>query len=193
MARTTGCVLILDEFYSHFTFDRLTGWPADSVSAARHVRDVNADPVLLLDGLTKNFRYPGWRLGWIVGPEAMIETIGRVASAIDGGPPTPVQRAALQILAPSRADRELAAMAAAFARKRTLMRGAAAEDGAEAFRRRRGHVLLLGLDRRPPRALQRRRALFSGRRSPAASSSCRVATSTSIRAVSGAMRRISPG
>ena len=31
------------------------------VSAARYVEDVDADPVVLFDGLTKNWRYPGWR------------------------------------------------------------------------------------------------------------------------------------
>lgn len=31
------------------------------VSAARYVDDVDADPVVLFDGLTKNWRYPGWR------------------------------------------------------------------------------------------------------------------------------------
>ena len=48
--------------------------------------DVEQDPVIVFDGLTKSFRYPGWRVGWAVGPSAMIETMARTASAIDGGP-----------------------------------------------------------------------------------------------------------
>jgi aspartate/methionine/tyrosine aminotransferase len=39
-------------------------------SAARYVEDVDRDPVVLFDGLTKNWRYPGWRITWTVGPKA---------------------------------------------------------------------------------------------------------------------------
>jgi aspartate/methionine/tyrosine aminotransferase len=51
----------------------------------------------------------------------MIAAIGRAASAIDGGASMPIQRAALEVLAPERADRETAAVRAAFAEKRNLM------------------------------------------------------------------------
>ena len=40
----------------------------------------------LVDGLTKNHRYPGWRLSWTVGPRHCIDMINRAASALDGGP-----------------------------------------------------------------------------------------------------------
>ncbi len=120
-SRTHDCTLILDEFYSHFTYST-DGDPADGpVSAARHVGDVNRDPVLLVDGLTKCFRYPGWRVGWVVGPEEMIAHLGRAASALDGGPPQPLQRAACDLLEPARADQETTALRAAFARKRRIM------------------------------------------------------------------------
>jgi hypothetical protein len=90
---------------------------------------VDRDPVLVVDGLTKSFRYPGWRLGWAVGPPDLVEALGRAASAIDGGPSRAVQRAALAVLEPERADRETAAVRRAFARKRNLMSAALAELG----------------------------------------------------------------
>lgn len=121
IARSTGCALLLDEFYSHFIYGA-DGTPGDGpVSAAEFVDDVDRDPVILVDGLTKNYRYPGWRVGWIVGPADVIEQVSRAASAIDGGPPAPVQRAALQVLDPARADQETAALRRVFARKRNLM------------------------------------------------------------------------
>ena len=57
--------MIFDEFYSHYV------WNGDGshVSAAGFVQDVDKDPVILLDGLTKNWRYPGWRVSWILAPE----------------------------------------------------------------------------------------------------------------------------
>jgi hypothetical protein len=120
IARDRSCTLILDEFYSHFVYDGDQAG-AGPVSAAEFVEDVDRDPVLLIDGLTKSFRYPGWRLGWAVGPPEAIEMINRAASAIDGGPSTAVQRAALQVLEPRRADQETRAVRAVFARKRNLM------------------------------------------------------------------------
>jgi hypothetical protein len=120
LARETGCTLLLDEFYSHFIYDGEAPG-AGPISGAEFVGNVERDPVLLIDGLTKSFRYPGWRVGWAVGPQAMIETLGRAASAIDGGPGQPIQRAAVEVLQPARADQETAALRNVFARKRKLM------------------------------------------------------------------------
>jgi aspartate/methionine/tyrosine aminotransferase len=110
-------LLILDEFYSHFVWDGSNA----PVSGASHVEDVNRDRVLLIDGLTKNYRYPGWRCGWIAGPKDIIETITNSGSFLDGGPPRPIQRAAMQVLEPARADQETTALRQVFAKKRQLM------------------------------------------------------------------------
>jgi aspartate/methionine/tyrosine aminotransferase len=45
----------------------------------------------------------------------------RAASAIDGGPSVPMQRAAALVLEPTRADQETAALRRVFSRKRNLM------------------------------------------------------------------------
>jgi aspartate/methionine/tyrosine aminotransferase len=120
-ARERDCTLLLDEFYSHFIYEE-SGDPGDApVSAAAYVDNVDTDPVLIVDGLTKNYRYPGWRLGWAVGPPHTIEMINRAASAIDGGPSTAVQRAALDVLQPDRADQETDALRSVFSVKRNLM------------------------------------------------------------------------
>jgi len=132
-ARSRNCTLLLDEFYSHFIYakNRRGEWGpgAGPVSAAAHVEDVERDPVLLFDGLTKNHRYPGWRVGWMVGPSAMVETIERVASALDGGPSRIAQRAALLALQPATADQETAAVRTVFAQKRNLMVAALKDMG----------------------------------------------------------------
>ena len=59
----------------------------------------------------------------------MIDTLGRAASAIDGGPGQPIQRAALEVLEPERADGESKALRQVFARKRNLMTKRLAEMG----------------------------------------------------------------
>lgn len=116
-ARANGCALVLDEFYSHFVY----GDGAGPVSAAALIEDVNAEPVLLIDGLTKCYRYPGWRVGWAVGPTQWIDKLSRAASAIDGGPGKPIQRAAIEVLKADRADQETNALRAGFSAKRDVM------------------------------------------------------------------------
>ena len=121
IARERHVTLILDEFYSHFHYTARGRPAAGPVSGAEFVVDPERDPVLLVDGLTKSFRYPGWRVGWVLGPTPMMESIARTASAIDGGPSRIAQRAAIQALEPARADQETRALRVEFARKRNEM------------------------------------------------------------------------
>jgi hypothetical protein len=39
--------------------------------------DVNEDPVVIIDGLTKNFRLPGWRTCWVIGPKNLISALSQ--------------------------------------------------------------------------------------------------------------------
>jgi len=128
IAREESLTLFSDEFYSHFVYapgpesaggDTVPG--PGPISAAAYVEDVERDPVILFDGLTKNHRYPGWRVGWAVGPSAMIESMARTASSIDGGPSRLAQRAALAALEPQRAEQETHALRECFNAKRNLM------------------------------------------------------------------------
>jgi len=118
-ARDLDCTLILDEFYSHYIYDDLIDGPA--LSAAAHVEDVDRDPVVILDGLTKNWRYPGLRLSWTVGPRSVIERITSAGSFLDGGAPHPIQLAAVPLLDPDVANREARAIQAHFGEKRRMM------------------------------------------------------------------------
>lgn len=113
------CTLILDEFYSHYVYG--VGGPAPMESAARYVEDVDADPVVILDGLTKNWRYPGWRVTWTVGPKEVIDAVASAGSFLDGGGSKPMQRAAIPLLDLEAARQETAAIQATFSRKRALM------------------------------------------------------------------------
>lgn len=120
LARSRRLTLLLDEFYSHFVYDG-EGPAAAPVSAAAFVEDVEQDPVVIVDGLTKSFRYPGWRVGWALGPRPMVDALSRAASAMDGGPSQPIQRAAAAVLERERAEAETQALRRVFSRKRNLM------------------------------------------------------------------------
>ena len=121
VARRYDVSLLLDEFYSHFIYTP-DGKPGSGpVSAAPYIEDVNREPVILFDGLTKSYRYPGWRVGWALGPPEIVESLARTASALDGGPSRIAQRAAIEALEPARADQETTALRNVFSRKRNTM------------------------------------------------------------------------
>jgi aspartate/methionine/tyrosine aminotransferase len=154
VGRRANCWLLADEFYSHFVYDA-NGAPGKApVSAAAFVEDVDADPVIIVDGLTKNFRYPGLRIGWAVGPSSVIGRVARAASAIDGGPPVALQRAAVQVLAPDVADQETNALRSAFARKRNLMLSCLRDLGVRFENESLGTFYLWGNVRGLPAGLQ---------------------------------------
>ncbi len=119
IGRRRGCAMLMDEYYSHYVYK--DGFDDGPVSSAAYVEDVNRDPVIIFDGLTKCFRYPGWRCGWVVAPKDMIRTLTASGSFLDGGPSRPIQRAAIEVLEPSRADRETNAVRKAFRAKRDVM------------------------------------------------------------------------
>jgi len=118
LARDCQCSLILDEFYSHYVYTWPAGEQAKMVSAAACVEDVDRDPVIIVDGLTKNWRYPGWRISWTLGPKAVIETLASAGSFLDGGANHPFQNAALPLLDPEHAARETLAIQRHFGKKR---------------------------------------------------------------------------
>ncbi|MCA9972039.1 MAG: pyridoxal phosphate-dependent aminotransferase [Anaerolineales bacterium] len=121
MAREYRCSLILDEFYSHYVYTGAPDGPPKLVSAAAYVEDVDRDPVIVVDGLTKNWRYPGWRISWTVGPKQVINAIASAGSFLDGGANNPFQREVLTMLEPGHVMAETAATQSHFREKRDYM------------------------------------------------------------------------
>ena len=120
VARDLDCTLLLDEFYSHYVYTGAPGrLPVES--AASYVEDVDEDPVVIFDGLTKNWRYPGWRVTWTVGPRSVVEAVASAGSFLDGGGSRPLQRAAIPLLAEEAVAAETMAIHAVFGEKRAVM------------------------------------------------------------------------
>lgn len=119
--RELDCALLVDEFYSQYVWGKLPGKAIRAVSAAEWVEHVDEDPVLIFDGLTKNWRYPGWRITWMVGPKSTIDAAASAGSFLDGGASHPLQRAAVDIVNEDHVRRENKALHQVFAAKRTTM------------------------------------------------------------------------
>ncbi len=118
MAREYRCALILDEFYSHYIYGEDADKDPRLVSAAAYVEDVDTDPVIIIDGLTKNWRYPGWRISWTLGPKDVINAIASAGSFLDGGANHPFQRDVIALLDRERVMKEARAIQRHFGEKR---------------------------------------------------------------------------
>ncbi|MFT3915668.1 MAG: pyridoxal phosphate-dependent aminotransferase [Anaeromyxobacteraceae bacterium] len=120
LSRELDCALLVDEFYSHYVWTAPPGrLPIES--AARYVEDVDKDPVVIFDGFTKNWRYPGWRLTWTIGPRSVIEAVASAGSFLDGGGSKPIQRAAIPLLTDEAVKAETEAIHRTFGEKRRRM------------------------------------------------------------------------
>ncbi|KAJ3062396.1 hypothetical protein HDU98_001738 [Podochytrium sp. JEL0797] len=120
VARTTRTTLVLDEFYSSYIYTH----PEElgtTISSARYVDDVNSDPIVIIDGLTKNFRLPGWRICWILGPKEYISSMASSGSFLEGGANHPLQQAAIPLLEPERAHADAVALQKHFTLKRNYV------------------------------------------------------------------------
>ncbi|KAF8136533.1 pyridoxal phosphate-dependent transferase [Boletus edulis] len=113
-----GTTLILDEFYSWYIYPDHERDFGKSVSSAEYVDDVNTDPIVIIDGLTKNWRLPGWRVCWVMGPKNLITALSQSGSFLDGGANHPMQLAAIPLLEPSYVAQEKIALQKHFKAKR---------------------------------------------------------------------------
>jgi len=88
-----GGTLLVDEIYQGLTFD------VAPVSAA-----ALAPQAFVVNSFSKYFGMTGWRLGWLVAPEAAIEPLTRLAQNVFLAAPTPSQHAALAAFTPECRD-----------------------------------------------------------------------------------------
>ncbi|KAF2675473.1 class I/II aminotransferas-like protein [Microthyrium microscopicum] len=111
--------LIMDEFYGGYNYT--SDCDGGVISAATNIEDVNEDDILIIDGLTKRFRLPGWRVCWIVGPKEYIKAIGSCGSYLDGGTNVAMQEAAVPMLEPNLVKDEMVALQKHFKMKRDFV------------------------------------------------------------------------
>jgi arginine:pyruvate transaminase len=103
--------LVVDEVYSQLVFD------------GEHINPASfegmADRTIIINSLSKSHAMTGWRLGWIIGPEAFIEHAGNLALCMLYGSPTFVQDAAK--IAIEQPIAEVAEMRAAYLKRRDAL------------------------------------------------------------------------
>jgi len=117
-ARDLDCTMIMDEFYSSYSYVTPAGMP---VSSAKYIEDVNDDPIVIVDGVTKNWRYPGWRIAWVVAPKIVIKSLSSSGSFLDGGANKPFQQEISRFLTVDNIKKETSALQKTFRAKRRVL------------------------------------------------------------------------
>jgi aspartate aminotransferase len=84
-------VLLSDEIYEHMVYD------AEHVSPVQVYPEL-AERMLVASGASKSYAMTGWRIGYGLGPEPLVEAMTSLQSHMTGNPNSVAQRAALQAL-----------------------------------------------------------------------------------------------
>jgi aspartate aminotransferase len=82
-----GLVAIVDEIYARISYVPVGHW-------LRAAPDL-ADQSLIVDGVSKAYAMTGWRLGWLVGPQPIVQAAAAIQSHLTSHPSSITQRAAL--------------------------------------------------------------------------------------------------
>lgn len=90
--RARNLVIISDEVYAHLTYDGHHHTSIASLPGAR-------DHVLTLASFSKSHAVTGWRLGYLYGPEDLVERVTLVHDAIYACAPRPLQHAMAEVIA----------------------------------------------------------------------------------------------
>jgi len=103
---------ITDEIYEHILYD---GFSHVSIATLPGM----AERTVTISGLSKTYSVTGWRIGYVIAPEAISEAVRRVHDFLTVGAPAPLQMAAVTAL---RIDRGYYTnLAAQYAQKRDLL------------------------------------------------------------------------
>ncbi len=113
--REAGAVAVTDEIYEYILFD-----------GRRHVSMASlpgmAEHTVTLSGFSKTYSMTGWRLGYTLGPETIIERMGLLNDLLYVCAPTPLQHGVLEALALPPAYYE--GLRASYAAKRDMLMAA---------------------------------------------------------------------
>ncbi|MBV8829179.1 MAG: aminotransferase class I/II-fold pyridoxal phosphate-dependent enzyme [Acidobacteriaceae bacterium] len=85
------CLLITDEIYEHITFDGKRHVPPITLPGMR-------ERCVLVNSLSKTFSVTGWRVGWVIAPPELTNSIRKVHDFLTVGAATPLQAAGVTAL-----------------------------------------------------------------------------------------------
>jgi aspartate/methionine/tyrosine aminotransferase len=81
-----GVVAFTDEIYEHITYEGARHIPLACIPGME-------DRTITISALSKTYSVTGWRVGWAIGPEALIKGVRTVHDFLTVGAPAPLQEA----------------------------------------------------------------------------------------------------
>ncbi|HEY1216180.1 MAG TPA: aminotransferase class I/II-fold pyridoxal phosphate-dependent enzyme [Bryobacteraceae bacterium] len=85
------CLLITDEIYEHIVFDGQKHTPPITLPGMR-------ERCVLVNSLSKTYSVTGWRVGWVIAPPDLTESIRKVHDFLTVGAAAPLQQAGVTAL-----------------------------------------------------------------------------------------------
>lgn len=111
--RDHHCWIIVDEIYGELVYE---GFEQKSVlSVAPELKE----RIVIVDGVSKTYAMTGWRIGWMLAPEALATGINKLQGQSTTNPTTVAQYAAIAALEGDQGPVD--AMRATFAKRRSLI------------------------------------------------------------------------
>jgi len=108
-----GIVVLSDETYERFAYDGFSPGSAASLAAEF------PDTVAVIGSFSKTYAMTGWRLGYLLGPRALVDAAARIQSHATSNPTSFAMKGAVAALAGGEADVER--MIAEYAARRALL------------------------------------------------------------------------
>ncbi len=108
LASKEGTWILSDEIYDHFSYDG--PFPSMIPRMQQHERSI------VLGGFSKTWGVPGWRLGWALGPDAILDKMRLLQQYTFVCCPTPLQYGALMGI-----ERDMSEELEAYRKKRDLV------------------------------------------------------------------------
>ena len=131
LCRRRGVWLLSDECYSHFTYGSVRPYSVASISGSK-------PHSIVIGSLSKTFSMTGWRIGYALAPQPLVEAMLKLQSQTTSNPTSISQYAALEALRGSMDS--VATMLAEYARRRArileglrAIRGISCNDPQGAF------------------------------------------------------------
>jgi aspartate aminotransferase len=118
MAQRRRFTILYDDAYARLLYRRA------EPGVLQALRDAVSDRLVLLGTASKTYCMTGWRIGWVLGPRALIAACAALASHSTQCPTTFAQVAAVQALTGS--QRAVQEMAAEYRQRRDFIHGAVA-------------------------------------------------------------------
>jgi aspartate/methionine/tyrosine aminotransferase len=82
---------ITDEIYEHITYDGLRHVPIATLPGMR-------ERTILINSMSKTFSVTGWRVGWVIAPPEITNSVRKVHDFLTVGAATPLQQAGIMAL-----------------------------------------------------------------------------------------------